>query len=206
MGVTGLKGYFARNPIFSKCFSGTLPENISSLFIDANGIFYSAAAKVYLTGTNKLGEPLHTASERKKLMKRSRKNLEKKHLDIIIEKLKDHIDAVKPKDNLIIAVDGVVNVAKMNQQKQRRIGNSVEIDPYEIFDKTSLTPGTEFMKKIDERIESWLSTYDGYLPKKTIYSSHLNPGEGEHKIFDYIRRGDIIEADGYHVVNGLDKS
>lgn len=30
MGVTGLKGYFARNPIFSKCFSDTLPENISS--------------------------------------------------------------------------------------------------------------------------------------------------------------------------------
>ena len=202
MGVTGLKGYFARNPIFSKCFSDTLPENISSLFIDANGIFHAAAIKVYFTNS-KTGQPL-TDSERKKLLKKSRKRLEEQHLNAIIEKLKEHIDAVKPKDNLIIAVDGVVNVAKMNQQKPRRFKNLLLDDPYKIFDSTSVTPGTEFMKKIDEKIETWLENYDGYLPKRTIYSSHLQPGEGEHKIFDYVRRGDMIEGDGYHVINGLD--
>lgn len=202
MGVTGLKGYFARNPIFSKCFSDTLPENISSLFIDANGIFYKAVLEVYYTDS-KTGQPL-TDSGRKKLMKKSKKNLEEKHLDSIIKVLKGHIDAVKPKDNLIIAVDGVVNVAKMNQQKPRRFGKAMEEDPYKIFDSTSLTPGTEFMKKIDKKIETWLENYDGYLPKRTIYSSHLQPGEGEHKIFDYVRRGDIIRGDGYNVINGLD--
>ena len=202
MGVEGFKPFFSNNPLFSKCFSDTLPENISSLFIDANGIFYAAAAEVYFKDS-KTGQPL-TETQRKNLMKKNRNNLEKKHLDGIIEIIKGHINAVKPKDNLIIAVDGVVNVAKMNQQKQRRIGKSMEIDPYKIFDSTSLTPGTEFMKKIDAKIESWLETYDGYLPKRTIYSSHLQPGEGEHKIFDYVRRGDIIQGDGYHVINGLD--
>ena len=202
MGVEGFKGYFARNPIFSKCFSDTLPEHISSLFIDANGIFYKAAAEVYYMDS-KTGLPL-TDSARKKLMKKSKKNLEEKHLDSIIKVLKGHIDAVNPKDNLIIAVDGVVNIAKMNQQKPRRFGRAMEDDPYKIFDSTSLTPGTEFMKKIDNKIETWLENYDGYLPKRTIYSSHLQPGEGEHKIFDYVRRGDIIQGDGYHVINGLD--
>ena len=132
MGVEGFKGYFARNPIFSKCFSDTLPEHISSLFIDANGIFYKAAAEVYYMDS-KTGLPL-TDSARKKLMKKSKKNLEEKHLDSIIKVLKGHIDAVKPKDNLIIAVDGVVNVAKMNQQKPRRFGRAMEDDPYKIFD------------------------------------------------------------------------
>ena len=144
-----------------------------------------------------------TDSGRKKLMKKSKKNLEEKHLDSIIKVLKGHIDAVNPKDNLIIAVDGVVNVAKMNQQ------NLVDLEkPWKTiltnFDSTSLTPVRNFMKKIDEKIETWLENYDGYLPKRTIYSSHLQPGEGEHKIFDYVRRGDIIHGDGYHVINGLD--
>ena len=200
MGVEGFKGFFYRSSQFKKCFTKKLPEKVSSLYIDCNGIFYKAAAKVYLTGDN----PLDNESDRKKLMKKSKKNLEKLHFKVITEEIIKHIDTVHPEDNLIIAVDSVVNSAKMNQQKQRRFMSSLEKDPYQIFEKVSITPGTEFMKRLDKYLENWLATYEGYLPKRTIYSSHLSPGEGEHKIFDYIRRGDIVPGEGAQVIGGLD--
>ena len=203
MGVEGFKGFLGRNPIFKESFSKKLPEDVSSLFIDANGIFYAAASKVYLIG-EKNGEPLYSDSERKKLMKKSKKNLEKLHFKFISEEIEKLINLIKPKDNLILAVDGVVNAAKMGQQKRRRFMGSLVDDPYQIFDTKAITPGTEFMKKLDSYLENWLTSYEGYLPENTIYSSHLSPGEGEHKIFDYIRRGDIIQGQGAHIINGLD--
>jgi 5'-3' exonuclease len=204
MGVEGFKSFLYRNFVFKTAFSKKLPEEISSLFIDCNGIFYKAASKVYLT-SEKNGQFIHPPSDRKKLMKKSKKNLEKLHLKAITDELEKHINAVMPKDNLIIAVDGVVNVAKMGQQKRRRFLNATfEEDPYQIFNKASITPGTEFMRKVDKYIENWLENYTGYLPTNTVYSSHLKPGEGEHKIFDYIRTEKIIKGKGYHVINGLD--
>ena len=203
MGVEGFKGFLNRNPLFKKSFTKKIPEDVSSLFIDANGIFYAAASKVYLTA-EKNGQFLYSESERKKLMKKSKKNLEKLHLKLITDELEKLINLIKPKDNLILAVDGVVNAAKAGQQKRRRFMKSFTNDPYQIFDTTSITPGTEFMVKLDSYLENWLTSYEGYLPENVIYSSHLSPGEGEHKIFDYIRKGKIEQGSGAHIINGLD--
>ena len=72
----------------------------------------------------------------------------------------------------------------------------------EFFDKTLLTPGTTLMVRIDERLEKWVKTLD--IPM-VIYSSHLDPGEAEHKIFDYIRKNELLTSYGDTLLFGLDR-
>lgn len=76
------------------------------------------------------------------------------------------------------------------------------------FDSNSLTPGTSVMEVIDEYIRS--STKDGRLNVSEtlnvefIYSDHLVPGEGEHKIMNYIDTLPERQDRKIHLVYGLD--
>jgi len=196
MGVEGLRGYLGRSDKFKSAFRSKLSEPISSLFIDCNGIFYTALANVYKTNEDE--------KVRKKILKRNKDVLQKEHLDEIVRILEKVIMELKPSDNLIIAVDGQVPVAKMNQQKSRRFKSALEKSALSAFDRNALTPGTDFMIKIDQKLSSWVSENSSNLSKRVIYSSHLSPGEGEHKIFDYIRRGDLLPTTGANVIYGLD--
>ena len=187
MGVEGFKGYLYNNRFFKKAFVGSQPKNVASLFVDCNGIFYAVAAEVYKTSSD------YSDRDRQILFKKSHSLLEKKYIKQILKEFERIIKHFKPSDNLILAVDGMVNNAKMNQQKHRRFKKIYETKKeFEIFNTIVLTPGTDFMVKLDQAIEEWIKTKKDILPLRTIYSSHLSPGEGEHKIFDYIRRGGII--------------
>lgn len=207
MGVEGLRNFFNKNIKFKGSFVKNLPKDISSLFIDCNGIIHQTAAKIYHLPSDKDTDEVkkEKLKNRKKLLKRSRKNLEKLHIKEVINKFIFFIEEVKPEDNLILAVDGIGNSAKLNQQKQRRFKKTLEVhDETVIFDTNAITPGTQFMINLDKEIEKWLKNYKEYLPKKVIYSSHLSPGEGEHKIFEYIRKEKIIEGSGANVIIGMD--
>ena len=59
------------------------------------------------------------------------------------------------------------------------------------------------MIKIDQAITTWLKSAKN-LPEKTLYSSHLDPGEGEHKIFDYIRNDVHVKGEGANIIYGAD--
>ena len=196
MGVEGLRGYLGRSDKFKSAFRSKLNEPISSLFIDCNGIFYTALANVYKTNEDE--------KVRKKILRRNKELLQKEHLDEIIRILEKVIMELKPTENLIIAVDGQVPVAKMNQQKSRRFKSALEKSALSAFDRNALTPGTDFMVKIDQKLSAWVSENSSNLSKRVIYSSHLSPGEGEHKIFDYVRRGDLLPTRGANVIYGLD--
>jgi len=200
MGVEGFKGYLQHSYEFRRCFLKKVEGRISSLFMDCNSIFHGASRDVY-----KLGDK-YTDKERRDLMKVSKEKLEEQHISAIIRDITSFIEKFNPEDNLIMAVDGVANSGKLQQQKPRRFLKAVENGENDllIFDSNSITPGTLFMKRLDRAIVEWLETYKGYLPEKTVYSSHLQPGEGEHKIFDYIRRGDYIKGRGHQIVLGMD--
>ena len=158
---------------------------ISSLMIDCNGIFHNSAQKIYGYGKYTVPVP----GDQRTLL-----------LEDIINKLEEIISTISPEDNFILAPDGVAPVAKLNQQKSRRFLSSAErtID----FDSNQFTPGTDLMMDIDYYIDNWISNYE-YLPRNTIYSSHNEKGEGEHKIFEYARQGKI-KGNGSHVLYGLD--
>ena len=65
MGIEKFATFIGNN--YRECRQYKLPPNIASLFIDCNGIFHKAKAKVYLLETNRDFKLIHTNEERKAL-------------------------------------------------------------------------------------------------------------------------------------------
>ena len=187
MGIESFYGrYIIKN--YKGAVKNKLPDSIGSLFVDCNGIFHSAAQKVYGYGDYE-GRGMDVQNDETLIRE-------------ILMKLKEVLQVTAPVDNFILAPDGVAVAAKLNQQKGRRYISAATRTIS--FDSNQFTPGTELMLKIDQRVKKWLNNNKKILPKKVIYSSHLDPGEGEHKIFHFIRERQILESDGKHVLYGLD--
>lgn len=192
----------------------SVPRLVSSLSIDMNGLIHKAAQKTYAYGD------YFDLGKRKTLAKLNPEMLEYELLNNIGAMLLETLAAVNPTDLLVMAVDGVAPVAKMDQQRKRRFRASLNNDS--LFNTNKITPGTELMFKIDSYLENWISSNRTQLPPHVIYSSHMVPGEGEHKIFQFMREGrynvplnkfelahtsfddeSYIEQ-GAHVIHGLD--
>ncbi|KAJ3296851.1 hypothetical protein HK104_001092 [Borealophlyctis nickersoniae] len=118
----------------------------------------------------------------------------------------DHLFAkIKPQKLFFLAVDGVAPRAKMNQQRARRFrtakdaadarkralqkGEKLPDEPP--FDSNCITPGTPFMARLQEQLKYFISkkvSEDGsWRGVEVILSGHEVPGEGEHKIMEYLR-------------------
>ncbi|XP_053454555.1 5'-3' exoribonuclease 1 isoform X4 [Nycticebus coucang] len=112
---------------------------------------------------------------------------------------------IKPRKVFFMAVDGVAPRAKMNQQRGRRFRSAKEaedkikkaIEKGEIlptearFDSNCITPGTEFMARLHEHLKYFvnmkISTDKSWQGVTIYFSGHETPGEGEHKIMEFIR-------------------
>lgn len=146
------------------------------------------------------------------------------------------LNIARPRKVLMIAVDGVAPRAKMNQQRSRRfrsakdaelarlekerhlahmesIGHDIDeaIKGKKAFDSNSITPGTPFMDTLAAALKYWvaykLSTDPGWAHLQVIISDATVPGEGEHKIMNFIRsqRTDPeYDPNVTHCIHGLD--
>uniref|UniRef100_A0A4W6BRE4 5'-3' exoribonuclease 1 n=1 Tax=Lates calcarifer TaxID=8187 RepID=A0A4W6BRE4_LATCA len=112
---------------------------------------------------------------------------------------------IKPRKVFFMAVDGVAPRAKMNQQRGRRFRSAKEaedkikkaLDKGEVlptearFDSNCITPGTDFMARLQEQLKYFVhnkvSTDKLWQNVKVYLSGHETPGEGEHKIMEFIR-------------------
>uniref|UniRef100_A0A8C2FF00 5'-3' exoribonuclease n=1 Tax=Cyprinus carpio TaxID=7962 RepID=A0A8C2FF00_CYPCA len=134
----------------------------------------------------------------------------------IFEYIDRLFNIVRPRRVLYMAIDGVAPRAKMNQQRSRRFRASKEgvelteeknkmreeviqrggyLPPDEIkerFDSNCITPGTEFMDNLAKCLRYYVAdrlTNDPGWHNITVFLSDASvPGEGEHKIMDFIRR------------------
>jgi 5'-3' exoribonuclease 1 len=147
---------------------------------------------------------------------------------------------VRPSKVLYLAVDGVAPRAKMNQQRSRRFRSAKEAEVLEAellsrekymgdagpgvsdktrFDSNCITPGTDFMLKLSLALQKWVEYKMATDPfwkdgAQVIVSGPDVPGEGEHKVMDFIRESkekyDMGEKTGLyapgatHVLYGLD--
>ena len=129
---------------------------------------------------------------------------ETEFLECIVQYCLKVIKQVGPQKGVYIAIDGVVPMAKMRQQRLRRF-KSVWLTARESagsssngWDRNAITPGTTFMKKLRLRLEAMAAKHG----KKTwTISSSDEPGEGDHKIIGEWRRGGY---NGNFAVYGLD--
>lgn len=144
-------------------------------------------------------------------------NNEEEMMEAIFEYIDRLVAIVRPRKVLYMAIDGVAPRAKMNQQRSRRFRASkdsresreeiarikeelrtrgIEIPPdrpeKEHFDSNCITPGTEFMSRLAECLRYYIhvkmNSDPGWSQIMVILSDANVPGEGEHKIMDYIRR------------------
>ena len=143
-----------------------------------------------------------------KLLIDYKKDLRTQIEEYIWEKIKESIDNMIEKLNpeyIYIAIDGVAPMGKILQQRQRRyryffdksikmnikseeeieikVKNNIE-EPILPISSIELTPGTEYMERINKKIEEYVKK----LKIKYIYSSYHEEGEGEHKIMQYIKK------------------
>ena len=133
---------------------------------------------------------------------------EEEFLNCVVAYTKEIVREVRPSKGVYIAIDGVVPMAKMKQQRLRRFksawltehglaeGQAEGQKEGPKWDTNAITPGTAFMGKLRKALEKQAGS--GW----TISSSD-EPGEGEHKIMERLRQMPF-PSPTTHVVYGMD--
>jgi 5'-3' exonuclease len=132
-------------------------------------------------------------------------------IDQVIIQICDYIKCISPSKVVYIAFDGVAPVAKLEQQRQRRykswyqneITESIDPNHKKGWNTIQITPGTQFMNELNIGIKQYFSKPSQFGLEEIIVTTSQEPGEGEHKIFDYIRN--LPKNNHFsHIIYGLD--
>ena len=193
MGIPGIFSHIVKNysRVLKKLTRNTIPVN--NLYLDCNSIIYDAVHNIDFT------------------------KLVVSDIDTIINsvcmKIDEYIFELKPDNIVYIAFDGVAPVAKLEQQRSRRykslyqnnisksIFKDAKPDPW---NTTAITPGTAFMKKLNESIRRKYNEPKKYNIDSFVLSPSDKYGEGEHKLFEFIRQFPEKHKDKNTVIYGLD--
>jgi len=165
--------------------SSSFPPEFDNFYLDMNGIIHHCT---------------HPMDEDNVAIQLT----EKEMLLTIIHYIDKLFHMIKPKKLLYLAIDGVAPRAKMNQQRQRRFRSAKDQKeavaaakekgadvPENPFDSNCITPGTEFMINLSHALRFFIKKkiQEDTLWRRcqVIFSGCEVPGEGEHKIIEYIR-------------------
>lgn len=102
---------------------------------------------------------------------------------------------------VLLAVDGVVPMAKIRQQRVRRFKSAWLRGQSEKrgWDSNAITPGTAFMEKLGIALQALVTKHG----RGWEVSGVDQPGEGEHKILHWLRQGHLKSL-GDVIIYGLD--
>ena len=170
-------------------------EKIDNLYLDANSIIYDAVQTI----------------------EKTEKVNEQKLIQSVCEKLIYYIRLIEPTRKVFITFDGVAPIAKLNQQRNRRYMTSmqqhmhnnnkkhVEQCDNNKWNTSAITPGTEFMKQLAVGIKTrFLNKEQEFGLEYLKISTADEAGEGEHKIYEYIREEPAYHKNTKTVIYGLD--
>ena len=153
---------------------------------------------------------------------------QKRPYEDIYEDTCDTIDKllqiIKPKNLLMISVDGVAPRTKMNQQRIRRYRKNTNWSPEEFeivkekgldsnnqFNSDAISAGTKFMFDLTSYLKDFIikkkKSDKNWAKIEVILTGADVPGEGEHKILEYIRNyksSEQYKENIRHCIYGLD--
>jgi 5'-3' exonuclease len=165
-------------------------DALSWLFMDYNGLIYHCLQRADV--------PPYSET--------NREEWETAFLEIVVSSTLWMIRQVAPTVGVFFAMDGVVPMAKMRQQRLRRFTSvwlrthdaSQKAEKTDRWDTNAITPGTVFMTRLRQRLERMIREHG---TATWHLSSSDEPGEGEHKILSAWRTG---AYQGSVAVYGLD--
>lgn len=179
-----------------------LNKVINNLYLDCNGFIYEGA--VNFTSEELL-------------------------IKYVCDKLIYYINLLKPNKKVFIAFDGVAPVAKLDQQRKRRylswfqgkvvtdytnktdyvgsdkdVGSDKEDKNVGKWNTAAITPGTLFMAALADAIKKRFQKPREFGLEQFIISCADEVGEGEHKLYEYIRKEPLYHKFTTTVIYGLD--
>ena len=192
MGIPSYFSYIVKNH-----FNIIKPLNIYNIktthfYLDCNSIIYDVIKTIQSKNKNKII---------------NNKNIITK----IISQICKYIKLISPTTLVYIAFDGVAPIAKLEQQRQRRfksyyqnqLMNSIHPSQDNNWDTCQITPGTQFMNELNYELTNYFNDPSIFNVKQIIVSTTNEIGEGEHKLFDYIRNC-TFHTENINVIYGLD--
>ena len=196
MGVPSYFAYLIRNhrEMLIKLLS--FKKQINNLYFDSNSIIYD--------GLRFLSKDYYKY--------KNDNDFERDLIMLVCKHIEEYINEIKPNKRVMIAFDGVAPVAKLEQQRTRRHKSMLEkkimdkiCGEKREWNKTAITPGTKFMDKLNAGVDNYFKGNEKKYGIETfIFSGSNERGEGEHKLFDYIRKHKTSHAKETSVVYGLD--
>ena len=166
---------------------------VHNLYLDSNSIVYDSAYAINDKYTNQTEFELLLINEIKR-------------------RILEHIERIQP-NRVYIAFDGVAPVAKLQQQRERRFKSQFLSDFHTQlgmkktthWNTVAITPGTLFMEKLHTHFSKISGEIKAQCPfvSDVLFSSWKEAGEGEHKLFQYIR-SHTSHLDETTLVYGLD--
>ena len=170
----------------------SMPE-IDNLYLDMNGIIHPCSHPMDRDSPSSIQEMYNSVFD---------------YVDKVVR-------IIRPKQLIYMAIDGVAPRAKMNQQRSRRFRAALEAmekqkeklilerewkskglieiknDTPLDFDSNVITPGTKFLQDLSKclliYVKSKINNDPLWRDLTVIFSDANVPGEGEHKILDFIR-------------------
>jgi len=182
----------------STSFNSGFKLAVDNLYLDANGILHNCSREIYFSKTPRLARSTNGPVNKETMVFKA--------ITAYIDQL---LQYVKPRKVFYIAIDGPAPLAKQSQQRQRRYKAALEKteDEMQTFDSTCITPGTVFMERVSKFICEYIKKRVASDPQwgavTVIFSGPDVPGEGEHKIVQYIREQPSSRND-VHCMYGLD--
>ncbi len=193
MGIPSYFSYIVKNhaSIIRKFNNSSLQVN--NLYLDANSIIYDCVHKIDFS-------------------KLTMSDSDTIQFDVF-RKIDEYISLLNPDSNVYIAFDGVAPTAKLEQQRQRRYKSRVQADlakaiyngqKPDAWNTAAITPGTKFMASLNAGLRKRFNDPTKYKLKNLILSPSDRYGEGEHKLFEYIRAFPDQHNEQNTVIYGLD--
>lgn len=164
---------------------------IDTLMLDMNGIYHPAAQRAFEYGEHKPNPRMLNTIPQPEVSKEERERL---LFEIVCHMVENIMATVQPVKRVVLCVDGPAPRSKQNQQRQRRFraANEKTQVEFDAFDSNCITPGTKFMDKLSRYIDVFIKRKIQIDPNwkqlEIVFSNEKAPGEGEHKLMNYIRK------------------